>query len=76
MVKVDFGGTVASIINYTWTCDDDMLLSLLNSILDDDGPSGSDPDPDYTAAQIAIEEVGNGKIVFADDAEFDEDVIY
>lgn len=76
MVKVDFGGTIATINNYVWDCNDNALLDLLNSILDNSGPTGSDPDPDYTAAQVAIDEIKFGEIVYAADVPFDDEVIY
>jgi hypothetical protein len=60
-------GIEATIEGYTWRSDDPLLEALLNSYLDVDGPSGSDPFPDLTAATEAVKRLGAGaKIVQQD----------
>ncbi len=48
----------ADIIEYQWHSDDDGLVELLNTYLDPRGPSGADPDPDWTMAQLVAERLG------------------
>ena len=61
MVEVKIAGIAARINEYVWTSDNKDLEKLLNSMLDPEGPSGGDPNPDYTAAMQAVEALG-GKI--------------
>lgn len=75
MVTVDFVGTIATIDGLEWSCEDDSLRSLLNAMLDPLGPSGSDPDPDHTAAMDAAEKLG-GKITQRDEVEYVEKRVY
>lgn len=56
--KVRIYGYEASISGLKWTCSNKPLEELLNSMREPLGPSGADPDPDYTAAMRAIEELG------------------
>lgn len=58
MVRVKIAGITARINEYVWTSDNKDLEKLLNSMLDPEGPSGADPNPDYTAAMQAIEALG------------------
>jgi hypothetical protein len=53
----------ATVKDYQWHCDDPEVQKSLNSTLHPDGPSGADPDPDYTAALTAMEMYGHGKII-------------
>ncbi|RYX80930.1 hypothetical protein EON83_26330 [bacterium] len=48
--------------NYKWYCESATVVELLNSTLHPHGPSGADPDPDYTAAKEAIRFYGHGEI--------------
>jgi hypothetical protein len=68
-------GTTAIIDGYYWTARDPTVAALLNAMLEAAGPSGADPDPDRTAAQRAIAVLG-GEILRADDAPFEDGVIY
>ena len=67
-VKVMFGLYEATIDKYRWTSPDAGLARHLNMLLDPDGPAGSDPDPDYTAARAAAREL-DGVIVEAHEAD-------
>lgn len=51
-------GKKYTIEDYKWTGPDKTTVSMLNSFLDLDGPSGSDPNPDATAAQAVVDEMG------------------
>ncbi len=75
MVTVDFGLAVATIDDLEWTCEDAGFLSLLTAMLNPLGPSGADPDPDYTAAMAAIEQLG-GTITQRDEVEYVEGRVY
>lgn len=50
---------------YWWKSEDPKTEALLNSILDEDGPSGGDPHPAGTAAEEAAERFG-GEVVRSD----------
>ena len=58
----------ATCTNYHWEADNETLAKYLNVLLDPNGPSGSDPNPDLTAARVAVNEIG-AKIVDYDDLE-------
>jgi hypothetical protein len=75
MVTVEFVGATATIQDGVWASENDSLQSLLNAMLDPLGPSGSDPDPDHTAAMDAAEKLG-GKITQRDKVEYVEGRIY
>jgi len=64
-------GTVAMAEDYTWQCDNPAVKVLLSTLLDPWGPLGSDPNPDLTLAQRAIDWLG-GKILHFDPTETDE----
>lgn len=51
-------GKKYTIKDYKWTGPDKTTVKMLNSFLDPDGPSGSDPNPDATAAQKVVDEMG------------------
>lgn len=55
-------GRQATISHYQWTSAHPLIAAALNAGLNADGPSGADPDPDYTVAQEAIRHYG-GTIV-------------
>lgn len=62
-VRVRFeDGEEAEIDQYQWKTKRATFQKLLNSFLDPGGPSGSDPDPDYTAAQAMIKHFG-GQVI-------------
>ena len=68
MVKVSVAGFPAQIDSYRWTSKDKALERLLNSMLPAGGPSGSDPNPDYTAALDAVARLG-GEVLSYDKTE-------
>lgn len=68
-------GVQATITDMQWSSDFEDLTKMLQSMLDPDGPSGSDPNPDYTAAALVVEALG-GEIVSFDEADFDPDAVY
>ena len=72
---IEVGGVIATIENYHWRSVDEILARGLNLRLDPLGPSGSDPNPDYTAALAAVEALG-GEVVSYDKTEYEEGVIY
>lgn len=71
-VKVRFGNFEATIDGYRWTSPDDRFAAALNTRLNPSGPEGSDPDPDYTAAEAAAREL-DGVIVEADEDDDEPD---
>lgn len=56
----------ATIDAYQWTSTNGALARLLNAMLPTWGPSGADPNPDYTAARQAAEKL-SGEVVAYDD---------
>lgn len=46
-----------TIDEYKWSGPDKRVVSMLNSFLDPEGPSGSDPNPDATAAQMVVDKM-------------------
>lgn len=76
MVKIQVGDREATLHDLEWSSTDQALLTLLTALLPPDGPTGFDPDPDYTVAAAAAEML-NGTIVESDAVvEDSEDVIY
>lgn len=66
-VNVDFGGGLgASIQDGVWTCQDPAWLETLNTFLPEGGPSGSDPDPDFTTANAVVRALG-GRVFYSRD---------
>ena len=59
---VEIGGRLAGLVGWEWSSDDGPLVALLNSELDLDGPSPSDPFPQLTEAKAAAARHG-GKII-------------
>lgn len=64
-------GVSAVADGYAWRCADPVMTKLLNTLLDPYGPSGADPNPDYTLAQRAVGWLG-GEITAFDATENDE----
>ena len=75
MVEIIIRGKPAIIDHYRWKTEDGELKKELDQFLDMFGPSGWDPDPDYTVAKEAIENLG-GKIVSHFIPEHEEGLIY
>ena len=65
---VRIGLSEATCDGYIWTSEDETLALLLNARMDPWGPSGSDPNPDCSAAQQAVEDLG-GELLQCDEAE-------
>lgn len=55
-------GRRATIFRWKWTSDDAGFADTLNALLHPLGPSGSDPDPDYTAA-VEAARLFKGKVI-------------
>lgn len=72
---IQIGKDKAVIKEYKWTSANLGLQDVLNDLLEPDGPSGSDPNPDETAAKEAVKLLG-GKFITADAIESKEGVIY
>ena len=49
-VEILGGAVRATVKDRRWSSDDRLAEQLLNAHVDPTGPSGSDPDPDYTLA--------------------------
>lgn len=52
------GESMAMIWNGEWYSDDEVLLRVLRSMQDPDGPSGGDPQPDVTEAHHVAKILG------------------
>ncbi len=65
---IEIHGIQAMLFEGRWSSSDAVFESLLNDMLDPDGPSGADPQPDVTEAERIAKELG-GKVV---EFEFDE----
>lgn len=72
---IDMAGERATITNGVWSCDNETLLSLLDSMLEPMGPSGADPNPDLHTAQAAIKQIG-GKVIRFDETAYVKGRIY
>jgi len=57
---------VAVIDGWKWASKSKKLEDYLNAMLDPDGPSGADPQPERTAVDMAIKTLGGGKIIKED----------
>jgi hypothetical protein len=64
-IKVD--DFTATIDGYKWQ-GDEILVSVLNTFLDPDGPPASDPNPDATMAKEMAERFG-GRVTRVDETE-------
>jgi hypothetical protein len=71
---VEIDGQKATIEEYEWS-GDEPLSTMLNLLLDPLGPSGSDPNSDYTAAKEMVDRF-RGKLLSFDKLDFDPDVVY
>jgi len=73
--KAKIRGVIAIADGYEWQCDDEALKMLLDTLIDPLGPSGADPNPDYTLAKQAVEKFG-GELLEYDETEYVEGRIY
>jgi hypothetical protein len=77
VAKITIAGFEAEVKDYKWTCPESPELEgLLNARLNPGGPSGSDPNPDRTAAQNAVKFLGGKVTDPGPDSAFDPDAIY
>lgn len=72
---VRFDSVLATINGYEWECDDSVLKALLDSMLDPDGPSPSNPQPDITEARRVAEVLG-GEVMEEIPEEHEEGKVY
>jgi hypothetical protein len=75
-ITIQLASRRARVQHRQWSGDAD-LVELLQGTLDPDGPTGSDPDPDRTAAELAAQKFG--VVIIAADSParaFDESVVY
>ena len=72
---IKIGLFTATIEKYNWTSENESLAELLNSMLPIYGPSGSDPNPDHTAAVEAVNLLG-GEVVSFDQLPYVDGRIY
>ena len=74
---IGIAGIHATIDDGLWTCDDPIMLQLLQGFTEEQY-IGSDPNPDYTSARVAVERIGgkSGKVISFDETEYEEGVIY
>ena len=75
MVKIKTMGNEAIAQNGAWQSKDKLTQAMLRSLIPWHGVSPSDPNPNLTAAQKAIETFG-GEILHADPVEYVEGRIY
>ena len=66
---IQVNGIEATINEYVWTSQKSIVAEYLNSLLDPLGPSGSDPNPDHTAALLAAQRLG-GKVTHYDKLDY------
>lgn len=55
---IRIGSSTAILIGWEWKSNDPALEELLNSMLDPDGPSPSDPQPQINEAHRVVGELG------------------
>lgn len=75
MVTVKFGPDIAQVEDGSWESANEALAELLNAMWPAEGFSGSQPDPDFAAAQEAAEQLG-GVIESADEVDYDPETVY
>lgn len=68
-------GEEATITDYKWSSENKTLEDALNLMLDPDSVSGSDPNPDHTAALEVVDQFGAELIRF-DEVDYDPMLIY
>lgn len=57
-VTIELFPNKATIKDYQWTSDNRTFQAMLNEMLNIGGPSGDDPDPDFTAAKRIAKVLG------------------
>lgn len=76
MVTIEIYSKQATIQDYVWSCEEPTIADFLNATTDLNGPSGSDPYPDLTAALRAIKEAGSGRVISFLRPVYDPEMIY
>jgi len=74
MVKILLGGREYMIKDRKWTGGIPVIRDYLQDLIP--ALSGADPWPDYTAAQVAVKELGAVIIEATDEPSFDPNVVY
>lgn len=59
-----------TITDYKWSGQDEVVVAMLSSFIDPDGPSGADPNPDATAAQNVVDELAIAEMVRFDKLDY------
>lgn len=72
---IELGGEQYTIDEYVWSGPTKGIVDMLNSSLDTEGPSGSDPNPDATAARDIVDKL-EVKMIRFDELEFTPGRIY
>lgn len=72
---IELGEEQYTIDEYVWSGPTKRIVDMLNSSLDTEGPSGSDSNPDVTAAQNIVDRLG-AKMIGFDELEFTPGRIY
>ena len=65
----------ATVTDWEWTADDPSFEDTLQAMLPPGGPGGEDPNPDHTAAMMAVEQLG-AILVSYDRLEYVEGRVY
>lgn len=64
------------ITDYKWSGPDKVVVDMLNSFIDPEGPSGADPNPDATAAQNVVDKLAIAEMVRFDKLDYVPDRVY
>ena len=72
---IQWAGVEATIDGYEWVCEDEDVLALLNGFLDEEGPSGGDPEPDLHVAERVVQAWG-AELVRFDESEYVRGRVY
>ena len=73
IVRLGKGEAVYNAETNRWTGE---LAPLFNTLVDQDGPSGADPYPEMTMAQLAIDTFGGEIVEVSPIAPFDPNKVY
>ena len=76
MVTLRLHNKQAIIQDWEIVCEDDILRRWLESLRDPLGPSGADPYPDLTLAQMAVDRIGGEIVQFDPPTPLREGVTY
>lgn len=65
-----------TITDYKWSGPEKAIVDMLTSFLKPNGPSGSDPNPDATAAQNVVDELAITRMVRFDKLDYVPSRVY